>query len=310
MPPAGPTLTASPPDRLPHAPGGTPALEASGVSRRFGRTQALCDVTLAIPAGSIAALVGPNGAGKSTLIRCWVGFERPDTGSVRVLGADPASDRAGAIERLGYVAQSTGLYRGLSVGDHVDMAGTLRRGFDGDEARLRLDQLGIPLGQRAGTLSGGQASQLALCIALGTHAPVLLLDEPLASLDPLARHEFLNLLVSVVRERGATALLSSHIVSDVAAACDRLVVLGAGRVTLQAPIADALAAHRLAVPGAVDPSTVVASFARPGGEPAALVRSADPVLPMPTLEELVMGYLSAARGSGTGVIGATDRNAR
>jgi ABC-2 type transport system ATP-binding protein len=188
------------------------------------------------------------------------------------------------------------------VADHLDLAGTLRRGFDAAEARLRLDQLGIPLRQRAGTLSGGQASQLALCIALGTHAPVLLLDEPLASLDPLARHDFLNLLVSVVRERGATALLSSHIVSDVAAACDSLVVLGSGRVTLQSPIASALAVHRIATPGTADPAAVVASFARPGGEPAVLVRSEDPALPPPTLEELVMGYLAATRGGATAAL--------
>ena len=275
-----------------------PALEAIGVSRRFGRTQALLDADIAVPRGSIAALVGPNGAGKSTLIRCWVGFESPSAGSVRVMGVDPASDRVGAVERLGYVAQSTGLYRGLSVEDHVRLAGTLRRGFDADEARRRLEQLGIPLGQRAGTLSGGQASQVALCIALGTHAPVLLLDEPLASLDPLARHDFLNLLVAVVRERGATALLSSHIVSDVAAACDALIVLGGGRVTLQAPIAAALATHRLAPAGSVDPSGAIATFTRPGGEPAMLIRSQDASLPPPTLEELVMGYLSAARGAG------------
>lgn len=276
-----------------------PALEAIGVSKRYGRsTEALRDVHVTVPQGSIAALVGPNGAGKSTLIRCWIGFETPTAGSVRVLSVDPASDRAGAVERLGYVAQSTGLYRGLSAADHLDLAGTLRKGFDAAEARLRLEQLGIPLKQRAGTLSGGQASQLALCIALGTHAPVLLLDEPLASLDPLARHEFLNLLVSVVRERGATALLSSHIVSDVAAACDGLVVLGNGRVTLQAPITAAMASHRLGTPGAVDPASVVATFARPGGEIGVLIRSEDPSLPTPTLEELVMGYLSAARGMG------------
>jgi ABC-2 type transport system ATP-binding protein len=283
----------------PAAPAGSPALEAIGVSKRFGRaTEALRAVDIAVPQGAIVALVGPNGAGKSTLIRCWVGFETPTSGTVRVLGLDPVADRAGAVERLGYVAQSTGLYRGLSVADHLALAGTLRPGFDAAEARLRLEQLGIPLAQRAGTLSGGQASQLALAIALGTHAPVLLLDEPLASLDPLARHDFLNLLVSVVRERGATALLSSHIVSDVAAACDSLVVLGNGRVSLQGSIAAALAGHRIVPPGSLDPALVVASFARPGGEPAVLVHSSDPAMPAPTLEELVMGYLSAARGGG------------
>ncbi len=284
------------PGAAPSHPEGQSALQAIGVSKRFGRaTHALRQVDVAVPKGSITALVGPNGSGKSTLMRCWVGFETPTTGSVRVLGIDPATDRAAAIGRLGYVAQSTGLYRGLSVADHLTLAGTLRPGFHADEARLRLDQLGIPLDQRAGTLSGGQASQLALCVALGTQAPVLLLDEPLASLDPLARHDFLNLLVSVVRERGATALLSSHIVSDVAAACDALIVLGNGRVTLQAPITDAVASHRLAAPGTADPSAVVASFARPGGEPTMLIRSDDPTLAAPSLEELVMGYLAAAR---------------
>lgn len=285
-------LAAHPADNAPNV----LALEAVGVSKRYGRaTWALREADIAVPKGSIVALVGPNGAGKSTLIRCWVGLESPTGGSVRVLGVDPAADRAGAVERLGYVAQSTGLYRGLSVADHLDLAGTLRRGFDAEEARLRLDQLGIPLGQRAGTLSGGQAAQLSLCIAIGTHAPVLLLDEPLASLDPLARHDFINLLVSVVRERGATALLSSHIVSDVAAACDSLIVLGGGRVTLQSPIDAAVAGHRLATAGSADPGNVVAAFTRPGGEPTVLIRSADPQLAAPTLEELVMGYLSAAR---------------
>ncbi len=288
--------------------GGTapaPALEAYGASKRYrrGGAWALRDVDLAIAPGTITALVGPNGAGKSTLIRSWLGFEGLSGGSVRIAGVDPARDRAAAIAAVGYVSQSTALYRGLTVGDHLALAGTMRRGFDAASAEDRLAQLGIPLDQKAGTLSGGQGAQVSLCIALGTGAPVLLLDEPLASLDPLARHDFLTLLVSAVRERGATALLSSHIVSDVEAACDQLVVLGGGRVTLQAPIADAVAGHRLAPAGAAPTQETVATFARPGGEVVALIRSADSTLPVPTLEELVMGYLSAARqvpGQGAG----------
>jgi ABC-2 type transport system ATP-binding protein len=187
------------------------------------------------------------------------------------------------------------LYRGLSVADHLTLAQGLRAGFDTGAARTRLEQLGIPLSQKAGALSGGQAAQVALCLALGTGAPVLLLDEPLASLDPLARHDFLNVVLTAVRERGATVLLSSHIVSDVEAVCDQLVVVGQGRVTLQAPIRDAVAGHRLVSGESAPPGELVARFARPGGELTALVRSTDPGLPAPSLEELVMGYLAAAR---------------
>ena len=285
----------------------TPALEAIGVSKRYRRTGswALLDADLEVPEGTITALVGPKGAGKSTLIRTWVGFERPTRGLVRVGGIDPREDRAGAVARIGYVSQSTALYRGLTVGEHLTLARTMRPGFDDEAAQARLEQLAIPLSQKAGSLSGGQAAQVALCIALSTGAPILLLDEPLAALDPLARHDFLNLLVSAVRERGATALLSSHIVSDVEAVCDHLVVLGLGRVTLQAPIREAIAEHRLGPVGSMPAEQTVATFARPGGEPIALVRSSDPSLPRPSLEELVMGYLAAARSGAA----SSDRRA-
>lgn len=284
-----------------------PVLETIGVSKRYRRSGswALLDVDLAIPQGTITALVGPNGAGKSTLIRTWIGFERPTRGRVRVGGIDPQEDRAGAVATVGYVSQSTALYRGLTVAEHLDLAFTLRSGFDTGTARQRLEELAIPLSQKAGSLSGGQAAQVALCIALGTGAKVLLLDEPLASLDPLARHDFLNVLLSAVRERGATALLSSHIVSDVEAVCDQLVVLGLGRVTLQSPIKQAVAEHRLVPAASAAAEQLVASFTRPGGEPTALIRSSDPSLQPPSLEELVMGYLSAARAEAA----STDRRA-
>ena len=283
------------------------ALEACGLSKRYRRssTWALVDVDLAVPQGTVTALVGPNGAGKSTLIRTWMGFERPTRGHVLVGGIDPQDDRAGTLRQLGYVSQSTALYRGLTVSDHLALAAGLRSGFDTAAARERLGQLAIPLAQKAGALSGGQAAQVALCLALGTGAPVLLLDEPLAALDPLARHDFLNIVSSIVRDQGATALLSSHIVSDVEAVCDQLVVVGLGRVTLQAPIKQALAEHRLMPAGSAPAGQLVATFARPGGELSDLVRSTDPSLPVPSLEELVMGYLAAARpGTGATVDGA------
>jgi len=271
----------------------TPILEAHDLAKRYRRgVWALAGIDLEIPAGGITALVGPNAAGKSTLIKTWVGFERPTRGSVRVSGIDPWKDRAAALDHIGYVPQSPALYDGLSVEDHLDMAVLLRPTFDRNLARERLDQLGIPRAAGARSLSGGQQAQVALAIALGTRAEVLLLDEPLASLDPLARREFLHVVTDAVRSDGGTALLSSHIVTDVEQACDRLIVLGVGRVLLQASVADAVATHRVA-PADEAIGEVIATFAGPAGERVALQRDGDgrPA----TLEEIVLGYLASAR---------------
>ncbi len=271
----------------------TSILEAHDLAKRYRRgVWALAGIDLEIPAGGITALVGPNAAGKSTLIKTWVGFERPTRGSVRVSGIDPWKDRAAALDHIGYVPQSPALYDGLSVEDHLDMAVLLRPTFDRNLARERLDQLGIPRAAGARSLSGGQQAQVALAIALGTRAEVLLLDEPLASLDPLARREFLHVVTDAVRTDGGTALLSSHIVTDVEQACDRLIVLGVGRVLLQASVADAVATHRVA-PADDAVGEVIATFAGPAGERVALQREGNgrPA----TLEEIVLGYLASAR---------------
>ncbi len=274
------------------------ALEAHGVGKRYrrGRPWALRDVDLAIPEGSITALVGPNGAGKSTLIKGYVGFERPSAGRLLVEGIDPWRDRGGAIRRIGYVPQAASLYRELTVADHLALAARFRPGFDRRAAELRLGQLDIPLGVTADTLSGGQQAQVGLAIALGTRAPVLLLDEPLASLDPLARREFLHVMVEAVREAGATALLASHVITDIEQACDRLLVLGGGRTLLDVSIAEARAAHRL-VDGAgpIDVGRLVGRFPDPEGKPVALVEGVvGPGRPA-TLEEVVLGHLAAGR---------------
>ncbi len=268
-----------------------PVLEARELAKRYRRgVWALGGIDLAIPAGGITALVGPNAAGKSTLIKTWVGFEKPTRGSARVSGVDPWRDRTKALANVGYVPQSPALYDGLSVEDHLDLAVQLRPGFDRVHAAARLAQLDIPAGRGARSLSGGQQAQVALALALGTRAPILLLDEPLASLDPLARREFLHVLTDAVRGDGATALLSSHIVTDVEQACDRLIVLGVGHVLLQDTVANALASHAISTSERTD---AVAAFAAPDGSRIWLVRGkADRPA---TLEEVVLGYLASGR---------------
>ena len=268
-----------------------PVLEARGLAKRYRRgVWARGGIDLELPAGGITALVGPNAAGKSTLIKTWVGFEKPTRGSVRVAGIDPWKNRSGALGHLGYVPQSPALYDGLSVEDHLDLARQLRPSFDREYARSRLVQLDIPADQGARSLSGGQQAQVALAMALGTRAPILLLDEPLASLDPLARREFLHVLTDAVRSDGATALLSSHIVTDVEQACDRLIVLGVGRILLQDTVAAALQAHAISTTERPDG---VGSFGAPDGSRIYLVRgSADRPA---TLDEVVLGYLASGR---------------
>jgi ABC-2 type transport system ATP-binding protein len=270
---------------------GDPVLETRDLAKRYRRgVWALAGIDLELPAGGITALVGPNAAGKSTLIKTWVGFERPTRGTVRVAGIDPWKDRSAALSQLGYVPQSPALYDGLSVSDHLDLARQLRPSFDRDYARDRLAQLDIPADRGGRDLSGGQQAQVALALALGTRAPILLLDEPLASLDPLARREFLHVLTDAVRTDGATALLSSHIVTDVEQACDRLIVLGVGRVLLHDTVSAGLEAHAIS---ATERSDAVGSFGAPDGSRIWLVRGTGdrPA----TLDEVVLGYLASGR---------------
>jgi ABC-type multidrug transport system, ATPase component len=277
-------------------------LETHDIGKRYGRRRwALRHVGIAVPDGSITALVGPNGSGKSTLLKAWVGFEKPTEGHLLVDGIDPWRDRGGAIQRIGYVPQAPSLYRELTVDEHVAMARTLRPGFDPAIARRRLDDLDIPLTSRADELSGGQQAQVGLALALGTRAPVLLLDEPLASLDPLARREFLHVLVDAVHANGSTALLSSHVITDIEQACDRLLVLGAGETLLDLSIAGAIAEHVVIdAPLTGEPprpinGSIVGTFPGPAGERLSLVRGTARDGRPATLEEVVLGHLAAAR---------------
>jgi ABC-2 type transport system ATP-binding protein len=273
------------------------ALSARDVSKtyRASRQPALDHVTLAVPAGRITALVGPNGAGKSTLIRSWLGFERPSAGSVRVLGNDPLEAPERAVALIGYVPQGGSLYRDLNLLDHLRFVAAYRPTLDVDFVMRRMADLVIPLDRRPTELSGGQQAQFGLAVALATDAPVLILDEPLASLDPLARREFIRFLAEMVRGAGRTVLLSSHVVSDVERVADRLVLLDRGRVAIDLEVADLSHSHALTDnPGGED--EVIGVMPTFDAETQVLVRRAPRTgAEAPTLEDVVIGYLNASR---------------
>ena len=219
-------------------------LEATGLGRAFGSTWALRNCSLRVRPGSVTALVGPNGAGKSTLMQLAVGLLQPSEGSVRVFGLEPGTT-AESLGRIGYLAQDHPLYRGLSVEDHLRMGRGMNPSWDDGFARAHLASLAIPLSRRAGALSGGQQAQVALTLALATRPGLLVLDEPVASLDPLARRDFMTTVLTDAADRGTTVVLSSHVVSELERVCDHLVVLNAGQVQVDGEIDDLLERHRL-----------------------------------------------------------------
>ncbi|MER7281827.1 ABC transporter ATP-binding protein [Dactylosporangium sp. NPDC000244] len=217
-------------------------LRASALDKRYGRRSALSGVDLDVPARRIIGLVGPNGAGKSTLLQLACGLIEPSAGTLTVLGARPAAGAA-HLARVGFVAQDAPVYGGLTVADHLRMGARMNPGWDDALARHRIGQAGLPLTQRAGRLSGGQRAQLALTLAAAKRPELLILDEPAAALDPLARDGFLRGLLESVAELGAAAILSSHLLADVERVCDYLIVLAGGRVRLAGDVRELCANH-------------------------------------------------------------------
>jgi ABC-2 type transport system ATP-binding protein len=220
------------------------AVVATGLSRRYGRRWALQDCCLEIPTGAIAGLVGPNGAGKTTFLNLAAGLLGPTTGEIRVLGRNPRSD-ASLIRSIGFLPQDVPLYRSFTVAETLHFGARMNPAWDADFASDRIRTLGIPLDQRAGQLSGGQRAQLALVLALGKRPDLLLLDEPLASLDPLARQQFLQLLMESTVETGMTVVLSSHLIVDLERVCDHLILLSASRTQVTGAVDELLGAHRV-----------------------------------------------------------------
>ncbi len=218
----------------------TVIMQTQGLGRRYGRRWALSDCTVEVPAGRVVGLVGPNGAGKSTLLNLAAGMLRPTAGTIEVCGRQPASGMA----EVGYVAQDTPVYTRLTVAEHLKLGARLNPGWDDAFARDRITRVGLDVAQKAGTLSGGQRAQLALALGVAKRPRLLILDEPVAALDPLARSEFITSVREPVAEQSLSVVLSSHLVSDLERVCDYLIVLVASRIVLAGGIAGLMASYR------------------------------------------------------------------
>jgi ABC-2 type transport system ATP-binding protein len=283
---------------------GAAILQAEGLGKRYGRRWALADCTLDVPAGRVVGLVGPNGAGKSTLLNLAAGMLTPTTGTIEVCGGRPASGPA-QLAKVGFVAQDTPTYAGLSIAEHLKLGARLNPGWDDALARSRIERLGLDPAQRAGRLSGGQRAQLALTLGIAKRPGLLILDEPVAALDPLARREFLQSLMETVAEQNLSVVLSSHLVSDVELACDHLIVLVASRVQIAGEIQDLLTTHYRLTGPRRDPATLppgrhVISADHTDRQTTLLIRTDTPVqdpawtVTRPSLEDLVLAYMSQA----------------
>jgi ABC-2 type transport system ATP-binding protein len=286
----------------------SPAVFADGLGKRYGSHWALRECTLEIPAGNVTALVGPNGAGKTTLLHLLVGLNRPSAGDVEVFGHAPRRDAAVVLPRVGFVAQDHPLHRGFTIGETLKLGRKLNTMWDDTAAVERVERLGLSLRQKVGKLSGGQQAQIALTLALAKRPELLVLDEPIASLDPLARREFLQTVMQAVAETGMTVILSSHILADLERVCDHLVILAAGRVQLSGPIEEIVASHRLLTGPRSDSAAIarvheVIRESHTERQTTLLVRANGHVydsrweLHEIDLEEIVLAYLGHRNGS-------------
>jgi ABC-2 type transport system ATP-binding protein len=288
-------------------------IDANHLGKRYGSTWALRECTLAVPVGHLVALVGPNGAGKTTLLNLAVGLAVPTSGEVTVLGGRPAGSLA-ALDGIAFVAQNTPLYKNLSAADLVHETRNLNRRFDQGYAERRLGALGIPLHQKAGKMSGGQQAQVALTLALARRPQLLVLDEPLANLDPLAREDFMAAVMTAATEEGVSVVLSSHVLAELERVADYLVLVSHGSIRVAGEVEDLLAAHRVLIgPGSESEryaqqwNVVHASSTTSQVQMVIRDDASNPTPPgwearSVTLEELTLAYLreSGATGRGSG----------
>jgi ABC-2 type transport system ATP-binding protein len=282
-------------------------IETSGLGKRYGSTWALRECTLAIPAGHVTALVGPNGAGKTTLLNLAVGLAAPTAGFVTVLGGRPAGSPA-ALDGIAFVAQDMALYKNLSAADLLHLTRNLNRRFDQGFALARLGELGIPPKRTAGQLSGGQQAQLALTLALARRPRLLVLDEPMAMLDPLARHDFMATVMTAMADDGVSVVLSSHVLAELERVADYLILMSQGSVQVAGEVDDLLTGHRVLTGPAAEAGPYAERLnvvhARHGAAQShLLVRTSGAASPVPpgweahpvSLEELTLAYLREPR---------------
>ena len=281
-------------------------LETQALTKRFGKIEALRDCDVVVPAGKVTGLVGPNGAGKTTLLQLAVGLRRASSGSIRVLGIDPADETVTLLSRVGYVGQDRPLYLDLTVAETLELGRRLSARWDQEFARSRLARFDIPLDRSVRSLSTGQRAQVALTLGLGKRPELLLLDEPVANLDPVARLDLLEELMGAVAEDGPAVVLSSNVLSDVERVCEHIVILANGRVRVAGDIAELERSHFLVVgPRKAEPVTAgqeVVDVREAERQSVRLVRGpvtwgdGDGTITRPaTLEELVLGYLRSSR---------------
>jgi ABC-2 type transport system ATP-binding protein len=281
-------------------------VQTRGLVKRYRKVTALDEATITVPEGRVSALIGPNGAGKTTLLRMLAGLARPTGGEVAVLGSPPGQDPA-FLAGIGFLAQEIPLYRRFTAEDHIGIGAHLNPRWDGASVRRRLEGLGIPLNQKAGTLSGGQRAQLALSLTLAKRPRLLLLDEPVAALDPLARRHFLAHLAEAVAGGDLTVVLSSHLLADLERVCDHLILLAASRVQLCGDVDTLLAEHQVLVGPRKDTTAIerdhtLVQAVRTPRQTTLLIRRSGPVIDPAFeaadvgLEELVLGYMGQGAG--------------
>jgi ABC-2 type transport system ATP-binding protein len=294
----------------------TAAIEATELGHRYGARWALRECTFSVPSGRVVALVGANGSGKTTLLHVAVGLLAPSEGEIRVGGERPALGPA-ALARIGFVAQDAPLYGSLSVDDHLQLGRRLNPAWDHDLAQRRVDAVRLDRTQKAGHLSGGQRAQLALTLAIAKRPEVLVLDEPAASLDPLARRDLLASLMEAVAEQELTVVLSSHLVADLERVCDFVVVLADGRVRLSGDVDELLAEHRVLTGARRDPGTLPSGqhVIRASGtdrQTTVLVRTREPIVDPAWsvsdigLEDMVLAYMARGSDEADDARGPTD----
>ncbi len=301
--------------------GSVPALRTTRLGKRYGQLWGLRDCTLTVPAGATVGLVGPNGAGKTTLLEMIIGLRKPTEGQVEVFGETAQANSAATLARVGYTAQNHPLYPDFSVADMFHLGQAMNPGWDMALATARMQALDIPLKRKVKTLSGGQQAQVSLAMALAKRAPLLVLDEPVASLDPVARLEFMREVMAQVAGGGPTVIIASHVVSELERLCDWLVILTHGHVQLAGPVDDLLAGHQLlTVPRATsdadlpgvpihrsDSDRHSSVLLRTGPAPLAAWPHPDWQAGSVSFEQLVMAYLQRpfrAAGSGNPAQGA------